>query len=401
MSSDPRLIAGIDVGGGRVTCLVGNHNSSTGALQVLGGAQVTCRGLSAGMVFNRVETSAAIERALRRAEEQAGGAASEAWCGIRGQHLQSFNSKGSIRVGDTERSITSANVDSLIADAGKIQLSRDREYLHIVPTSFIVDGRRCAGSPVGVSGKLLEVDAHLFTASSAHLSNLLKAMPSRIEKVVPMVGQLAAGELLISPERKNRGCVLLDIGGQSTLMAAYCDGSIVYSAEIPYGSDLITRDLAIALKTSFTSAERLKLNYGISDASAMTDDSGITVSGEDGRPPLRVEPRKLAEVIAPRLEEIFSMASEKLRDSGYYDVLLPGNAVLTGGGALLRGMCEAAQKYIGMPASLGSPTVTLAEKSKQWLSPEYSTALGLLHVSNNPRWGSYAPKRCSQVAPLI
>jgi cell division protein FtsA len=351
------------------------------------------------VVYNRVETFAAIERALRRAEEQAGNTVSEAWCGVRGQHLQSFNSKGSIRVGHTDRPITSADVDAVIADVSKIELSRDRQYLHIAPISFIADDRRCVGSPVGVSGKLLKVDAHLFTASG-HLSNLLKAMPSRIGKIVPMVGILAAGELLISPERKNHGCVLLDIGGQSTLIAAYCDGAIVYSAEIPYGSDLITRDIAIALKTSFATAEKLKLKFGISDASAIKDDSEIDVGGEDGGSPQRVALRRLAEVIAPRIEEIFSMVSEKLQDSGYYDVLLPGDAVLTGGGALLRGMCDAVQKYIGMPASLGLPTVTLEEKSKQWLSPEYSTALGLLHVSNDPRWGSYAPKRSSQ-APAM
>jgi cell division protein FtsA len=170
-------------------------------------------------------------------------------------------------------------------------------------------------------------------------------------------------------------------------VAAYYEGTIMYSAEIPYGSDLITRDLAIGLGTSFAIAEKVKIAHGAADPSCITADVDVEVRGDAGQVPLHVKTRAIANMIGPRLEEIFAMVNESLHNSGYVDLVLPGNIILAGGGSLLQGVADAIQKHMGFRVRAGAARPDLVQAEEQWLSPAYSTALGLLYCSNTPPCG--------------
>lgn len=394
------LIAGVDLGSGRATCLIGAPDAR-GAMKVLGGASVACRGLKGGVVINIVEAASAVTRAVEEAEATAGATVSEVWLGVRGSHLQSFNNRGAFNIARTDREITADDVSSVVSSAKAIPLSSDREILHVVPQGFSLDRQRGVPHPVGMEASLLEVDVHIVTASSAHLSNVMKAVgQAGFEVVEPVYGLLAAGELLVTPEEKELGCVLVDLGGQSVSIGVYCEGAIRYSKEIPLGSDFITRDLAVGLKTSIATAERIKVEHGIAHPSLLNGDADIDCHGIDGRTPLRVKTSTMMGIILPRVEEIFSVVAEDLQNSSYSDVVAPGGAILTGGGSLMSGTPAAAQQILGIPVRLGMAHPEQVHADEKWLSPVYSTALGLLLYSQSPRWGGVDARTVARKKPL-
>lgn len=382
------LTVGLDMGSGRVTCLIGSPDPATGALKLLGGSSVVCRGLKGGVVINIVEAASAVARAVEDAESAAKAVVSQVWLGVRGSHLQSFNNRGAYNIARTDREITADDVSAVVASARAIPLSSDREILHVVPQGFSLDRQRGVPHPVGMEASLLEVDVHLVTSSSAHLNNIMKSVAQAgFEVVEPVYGLLAAGELLVTPEEKELGCVLVDLGGQSISLGVYCEGAIKYSKEIPLGSDFITRDLAVGLKTSIATAERIKIDHGIAHPGLLNGDAEISCHGIDGRTPLSVKTSTLMGFILPRVEEIFSVVAEDLQNSSYADIVAPGGAILTGGGCLMRGTIEAAQQVLGVPVRRGVPHPDVVQAEEAWLSPAYSTALGLLQYSTAPHWG--------------
>jgi cell division protein FtsA len=330
--SGPELIAGLDIGSGRVTCLIGSPDSATGVVKVLGGSSVACRGLKGGVVINILEAASAVTRAVEEAESLVNATVSSVWLGVRGAHLQSFNNRGAYNIARTDREITADDVSSVVSSARAIPLSSDREILHVVPQGFSLDRQRGVPHPVGMEASLLEVDVHLVTASSAHLNNIMKTVAQAgFEVVEPVYGLLAAGETLVTPEEKELGSVLIDLGGQSVSIGVYCEGAIKYSKELGLGSDFITRDLAIGLKTSIATAEKIKVEHGIAHPELLNGDSDIECHGIDGRTPMRVKTSTMMGIILPRVEEIFSIVAEDLQNSSYADVVAPGGAILTGG----------------------------------------------------------------------
>jgi cell division protein FtsA len=383
------LVAGLDVGSGRITCLIGSPDTATGSVKVLGGASVACRGVKGGVVINILEAATAATRAVEEAEAAVGVTVSSVWLGVRGSHLQSFNNRGAFNIARTDREITAADVDSVVGSAKAVPLSSDREILHVVPQGFSLDRQRGVPHPVGMEASLLEVDVHIVTASSAHLNNIMKTVGQAGFSVVePVYGLLAAGELLVTPEEKELGSVLIDLGGQSLSIGVYCEGAIKYSKEIPIGSDFITRDLAVGLKTSIATADRIKIEHGIAHPSLLNGDADVDCHGIDGRTPLRIKTSTMMGIILPRVEEIFSVVAEDLQNSSYADVVAPGGAILTGGGSLMRGTAEAAHQILGVPVRHGTPHPDLVHTvAEKWLSPVYSTALGLLLYGSAPRWG--------------
>lgn len=384
------LVAGLDVGSGRITCLIGSPDAATGTVKVLGGASVACRGVKGGVVINILEAASAATRAVEEAEAAVGATVSQVWLGMRGSHLQSFNNRGAFNIARTDREITAADVDSVVGSAKAIPLSSDREILHVVPQGFSLDRQRGVPHPVGMEASLLEVEVHLVTASSAHLNNLMKMVgQAGFQVVEPVYGLLAAGELLVTPEEKELGSVLIDLGGQSLSIGVYCEGAIKYSKEISIGSDFITRDLAVGLKTSIATADRIKIEHGIAHPSLLNGDADVDCHGIDGRTPLRIKTSTMMGIILPRVEEIFQVVAEDLENSSYADVVMPGGAILTGGGSLLRGTVEAAHQILGLPVRLGVPHPDMVKTAdEKWLSPVYSTALGLLLYGAAPRWGA-------------
>jgi cell division protein FtsA len=375
------VIAGLDMGSGRVTCLIGSPDGQ-GNVKVLGGASVPCRGLKGGVVVNILETSRAVTQAVEEAEAASGVTVSGVTLGVRGGHLQSFNNRGAFNIARTDKEITAEDVQSVVASAKAIPLSSDREILHVVPQGFSLDRQRGVPNPVGMEGSLLEVEVHIVTASSAHLNNVMKTVAQAgFEVIEPVYGLLAAGELLVTPEEKDLGSLMVDFGGQSISLGVWSEGSIRYSKELAVGSDFITRDLAVGLRTSINTAERLKVSHGIAHPSLLNGDDEIEFNGVDGRTPVRIKSSAMMGIILPRVEEIFSMVAEDLQGSGYSDLVGPGGVILTGGGSLMRGTAKAAEQIMGLTVRHGVPHPDHVLADEKWLDPMYATALGLLTFS--------------------
>jgi len=383
------VIAGLDMGSGRVTCLIGSSEPDGLRMRVLGGASVPCRGINGGVVVNILETKNAVSQALEEAEAAAGLTVNGLFLGVRGTHLQSFNNKGAFNIARSDKEITAEDVHSVVANAKAIPLSSDREILHVVPQSFSLDRQRGVPNPVGMEGSLLEVDVHIVTASSAHLNNVMKAVTQAGFEVHELVyGLLATGEQLVTPEEKDLGSLLVDLGGQTVSLGVYSEGSLRYSKEIGIGSDYITRDLAVGLRASMATAERLKIAHGIAHATLLNGDEDIEFNRVDGRTLDKVKTSTMMSYILPRVEEIFTFVAEDLQTSSYTDLVSPGGVILTGGGSLMRGVAAAAEEILGLQARVGIAHPEQVAGDEKWFSPIYATAMGLLTFANSSRWGT-------------
>ncbi|MDE2038803.1 MAG: cell division protein FtsA [Elusimicrobia bacterium] len=400
-SSKQDVVAGLDMGSGRVTCLIGAGDEA-GCMHVLGGSSVSCRGgLNGGVVVNIMETANAVTQAVEEAEAQAKREVRNVFLGVRGHHLQSFNNRGAFNIARTDKEITAEDVDSVIANAKAVPLSSDREILHVLPQSFSLDRQRGIPHPVGMEGSLLEVDVHIVTAASGHLNNLIKTVAKAgFEVVEPVYSLLASGEMLVTAEEKELGCLLVDLGGQSVSIGVYAEGSIRYSKELPIGSDFITKDLAIGLRTSLLTAEKIKVEHGIAHPSLLNGDDEIEFRGPDGRTAQSVKTSYMMNLILPRVEEIFSVIEEELQASSYADVVVPGGLILTGGGALMRGTLQAAEQILRMPVRLGLPHPDAIVAEDQWLTPTYATAMGLLGYSRHLRYGLTNARQTDRKKPV-
>ena len=278
----------------------------------------------------------------------------------------------------------------MVGNAKAIPLSTDREILHVLPQSFSLDRQRGVPHPVGMEGSLLEVEVHIVTASSAHLNNIIKTVgQAGFEVIEPVYGLLAAGEMLVTPEEKELGSLLIDFGGQSISMGVYCEGSIRYSKELPIGSDFITRDLAVGLRTSLITAEKIKMQHGIAHPSLLNGDADIQFNGVDGRTPQTIKTSHMMNIILPRVEEIFALIEEELQASSYADTVVPGGTIITGGGSLMRGTLQAAEQILRMPVRVGLAHPDQVHAEDKWLTPAFSTSMGLLLYSRtHARYGS-------------
>ncbi|MEK7859259.1 MAG: cell division protein FtsA [Elusimicrobiota bacterium] len=382
------VVAGLDMGSGRVTCLIGTPEES-GRMKVLGGATVLCKGIKGGVVVNIEEAAHAVQYCVERAEAEAKATVTRVYLGVRGKHLQSLNNHGAFNVARTDKEITAEDVQSVIANAKAVSLSNDREILHVVPQGFSLDRQRGVPNPVGMEGSLLEVEVHLVTAASAHLNNVMKTVArAGFEVLEPVYSLLAAGEQLVTSEEKDLGSLLIDFGGQSISLGVYSEGSIRYSKELEIGSDFITRDLAVGLRTSILTAERIKITHGIAHPSLLNGDEDIELTGVDGRTPVTIKTSTMMGIILPRVEEIFSMIADDLQNSSFMDVVGPGGVILTGGGSLMRGTAQAAEQILGMQVRVGMAHPDQVSAEERWLDPVYATALGLLTFSSQSRWGT-------------
>ena len=382
------FIAGLDIGSGRLRCLIGARDES-GRMKVLGGATVLCQGVNGGVVVNIEETAQAIASCVEQAEAEAKATVSAVFLGVRGAHIQSLNNRGSFNIARTDKEVTAADVQSVISNAKAVGLSSDREILHVVPQGFSLDRQRGVPNPVGMEGSLLEVDVHLVTASTNQLNNVMKSVSKAGFAVIePVYSLLAVGEQLVAKEARDLGSLLIDFGGQSISLGIYSEGSLRYSKELAIGSDSITRDLAFGLETSLLTAERVKIDHGVAHPSLLKGDEEIEFTGVDGRTPAKIEASALMAIILPRVEEIFSVIADALEESPFRNAIGPNGAILTGGGSLMRGTAQAAAQVLGMKARIGIVHPDKISAEEKWLDPGYATALGLLTFSSQSRWGT-------------
>jgi cell division protein FtsA len=384
MSRDA-VIASLDIGSAQTVIAIGRRNDSNGSVTVLGAGRIPCRGLKGGVVVNIPESKLAITRAAEEAEEQAKETIQGLLVGIRGSHVETYNHRGAITISRTDKEITAEDVDHVIVNAKAIQLSSDREIIHTVPQDFSVDKQSGVEDPVGMEGSHLSVDVHIAVASSSHLSNIVKSINSsgfNCEDII--YGVFAVGDCVVSDEEKELGVALIDLGGQTSNLIVYSDGSARFTKELPIGGELITKDISYGLKTSFATAQYLKERYGAAMSAMAAGDEMIEFMAVDGRTKRESLRRTLVEIIQSRVEEIFELINQELQKSNYAEVI-PGGIVLTGGCSKLAGIDRAAEEIFGVNVHLGAP-IEVDGPAEIMNDPVYATAVGLLKYRHVGEW---------------
>lgn len=370
-----RYIVGLDIGTTKVCALIA-HATEDGELEVVGVGLAPSHGQKKGVVVDIEATVESVKAAVEEAELTAGVSVDRAWLGATGTHVRGFNSRGSIPLDARPREIGTEDVRRVVDAASDLGLPDDKEIIHLLPRQFVVDGQDQIMDPVGMTGMKLEVNAHLVIASVSAIQNLVNcANRGGIEVQAVVLEALASNEAVLSKDERELGVALVDIGGGTTDLVCFHGGTVCHSATFAFGGDSFTNDLSVVLRTPLAEAEEVKTRYGAVLPEMLPHDQTIEVPGIGGRAPRLVPRRQLCEILRPRAVEILDLVRKEVRDSGFGDVLHAG-VVLTGGGAQLEGLAEAAEQRFGLPVRVGVPGgVTGLTDMVQ--SPVYSTAVGL------------------------
>jgi cell division protein FtsA len=370
------LLVGLDLGTTKTACLVAEATAD-GQLSVIGVGRAPSTGLRRGVVVNIEATVESIQRAVAEAERMAGVKISSAFVSVGGDHIKGLTSHGVIAVSRKDHEIVQDDVDRVLEAAKAVPIPQDREIIHVLTQEYLIDNQDGIKEPVGMSGVRLEAVVHVVTGAATSVQNVLKSCQRAGVEVRDLVLQpLASAEAVLSPDERELGVCLLDIGGGTTDLIVVWEGAVRYTGVVPVGGLACTRDIAVGLATPNEEAEQLKRNYGSAQVSRVAEGELIEVAGVGGRAAKQVERQLLAKVLQPRMEEIFQMALNQLKASGFH-ARLAGGLVLTGGGALMPGACELAEEIIGRPARLGKPR-TLKGLTDVVEGPDYSTAVGLV-----------------------
>src|SRR5574340_1629405 len=371
---DPKnLVVGLDIGTSKIVCIVAEINDE-GMLEVIGMGTHPSRGLRRGVVVNIEATVNAIQRALEEAELMADCKIREVYTGIAGSHIKSFNSHGMFAIKDKE--ISQMDVDRVVETARAVNIPTDQQILHTIPQEFIVDGQEDVRDPPGMSAVRLEVKVHIVTGAVSAAQNIIKCVRRCGIEVADLVLQpLASAMAVLTEDEKELGVCLVDIGGGTTDIAVFTSGAIRHTAVIPVAGDQITNDIAMALRTPTQDAEDIKIKHGCA-LRQLADSGAIEVPGVGERGPRMLSRQTLAEVIEPRVEELYLLIQQELRRSGFEDLLSSG-IVITGGSSAMQGMVELGEEIFHLPVRLGIPKYVggLSDVVK---TPRMATGVGLL-----------------------
>ena len=369
------IIVGLDIGTSKIFTVVGTVTPD-GQLQVIGTGSRESVGLRKGVVVNIEETVASIQRSLEEAELMAGCKISRVYAGIAGSHIKSFNSHGMVAIKDKE--VSQADIARVIETARAVNIPTDHQIIHVLTQEFIIDGQEDVREPLGMSGVRLEVKVHIVTGAVSAAQNIVKCVRRCGLEVVDLILQpLASSLAVLTQDEKELGVALVDIGGGTTDVAVFTDGAIRHTAVIPIAGSQITNDIAMALRTPTQDAEDIKLRYGVAMQKLAGTGEMIDVPGIGDRESKSMSRQSLAAVIEPRVEELFSLVQQSLRDSGYEELLSSG-IVLTGGSALLPGMVELAEEMFSMPVRIGTPRYE-GGLEDVICGPRHATVVGLLY----------------------
>ncbi len=368
------LIVGLDIGTSKVVALVAEVMPD-GQLEVLGMGSHESKGLKKGVVVNIESTVHAVQRALEEAELMADCKITSVFTGIAGSHIKSFNSTGMVAIKDRE--VTALDVERVIDTAKAVNIPTDQQILHVLRQEYIIDGQEDVREPIGMSGVRLEVKVHIVTGAVSSAQNIVKCVRRCGLEVNDLILQpLASARAVLSEDEKDLGVCLVDIGGGTTDIAIFTDGAIRHTAVIPIAGDQITNDIAMALRTPTPDAETIKIRHGVALRQLADANEMVEVPGIGERAPRMMSRQTLAEVIEPRIEELFSLVQKVLRESGFEELLSSG-IVLTGGSATMQGMVELGEEIFHMPVRIGLPKYSggLADVVR---NPRHATAMGLL-----------------------
>ena len=377
---DKNLIVGLDIGTSKVVAIVGEV-SIEGELEVVGIGSHTSRGLKKGVVVNIESTVQSIQRAVEEAELMAGCEIHSVYAGIAGSHISSLNSNGIVAIRDGE--VNASDVERVIDAARAVAIPTDQKIIHILPQEFIIDGQEGIRDPIGMSGIRLEARVHMVTGAVSAVQNIVKCVRRcglEVDDVI--LQQLASAHAVLTEDEKDLGVCLCDIGGGTTDIAIFINGAIHHSAVIPIAGDQVTNDIAVALRTPTHHAEDIKIKYACALTQLANPDETIEVPSVGERPPRRLVRQRLAEVVEPRYEELFTLVHAKLKRSGFEEMVGTGGVVLTGGGSKMEGAIDLAEEVFHMPVRLGAPQYItgLADVVR---NPIYATGVGLLLFGNH------------------
>lgn len=373
MVRDDEMLVGLDIGTTKICVVVAKV--AEGKVNIVGIGSHPSTGLRKGVVVNMDSTVSSIKKAVEEAELMAGLKIDSCIAGISGAHVKSFNSNGVVAIKDKE--VRPDDVARAIDAAKAVAIPADRQVLHVIPQEFIIDDQDGIKDPIGITGVRLEVKVHIVTGSVASAQNIIKCCRLaglNVEDIV--LSQIASAEATLSPEEKEIGAALIDMGGGTSDIAVFANGSIKYTAVLPFGGNNITNDIAIGLKTPLEEAEKIKKKFGSAFASIIGENETIEVPSVGGRKPRTLKRKTLADIIEPRVEEICNMLYEEIKKSGA-EKLLASGVILTGGCANLDGIVELSENIFNLQTRIGYPTGVggLVDVVN---NPIYATGVGLL-----------------------
>src|SRR5687767_1784622 len=376
MRARERYLVGLDIGTSKVAALVGEIMDD-GSLGIIGIGVSDSKGIRRGAVVNLEAAVESIKHAVDEAELMAGVEVDTVHIAISGPHIKGFNSRGVIAVAGKNREITRDDVRRAIDAAKAVALPTGREILHVLPQDFVVDDQDGIGAPVGMTGARLEVNVHIVTGGTTATQNIVACVNrAGVAVAETVIEQLAAADAVLTPDEKELGVALVDIGGGTADLAIYERGNLWHTGVVAVGGDHFTSDIAVGLRTPIPDAEKLKRKSGCALSSMVDEDETIEVASVGGRKPRLMARRILSEILQPRAEEIFHLVWDEIRRAGYEKSLNSG-IVLTGGGAILEGVAEIAEQIFDLPIRRGSPAGVggLADHVN---SPVFATAVGLV-----------------------
>ena len=385
------IIAGLDVGSGKLTAVAAAHDFETNTLQILAGRSVPCKGVRGGVVSDIRETSAAVTQLLGGIERELNKDIGSLFVGVRGAHLESFCNHGTYNISRLDKEITQADMELAVENAKAMPIKNDNEIVNVITQGFSIDKLRGINNPEGMEGSLLEVDVHITTGSSTHLNNLAKAIQRPGYKIDgTFYGLVPLGECVLSEEEKDIGAMMIDLGGETMSVGIYIDGMLKFSRDIPYGCDLITSDLSRVLHTSRHNAKEIKEKYGVAFPTFLDEEGEVPVPSLDGRSTHNIKKSYILDIIQPRVEELFEQIQHCVATSGYKNFPVVG--VLTGGGSQMPGMTDQAVNILGLKeVRRGVVQRDLITSDDQFFDPVYSTAMALaVYASDNSGYDDYS-----------
>ena len=380
-----KLICGLDIGSTNVATVVSILDEDTDDLRVIGFNSTPSRGVRKGLIVDIEEVVSVVEESVEKAERMAGRKLNQAFISVGGPHISSLNSQGVVAVSNPQVEIVENDVRRVIEAAKAISLSSTREIIEVSPRDYVVDGQAGIKNPIGMTGVRLEVNTHIITASTTNLNNISRVLSDLgIENNGFIFSGLTSAEAILTPTERELGAVVVDIGGGKTDICVYIDGALAHSRSIPIGARHITNDIAVGLRISLESAERLKIllsdqlksNREIPKKKNLKEFLGKRaerlVSGLD-----EITVKKLVTgIIYPRLEEIYGLLAEGIKESGFAENV-PSGLIITGGGAKTVGILEVGKQVVGLPIRIGMPK-GVSGLVDEILSPEFSTTVGLI-----------------------
>ena len=390
MSHKTDLIAAIDIGTTKIVAIVGKKKEN-GKIEILGISKTPSKGVKRGVVLNIEEAVNSIQKTVEDVQFTIGKEIRDVYVGIAGQHIRSIKNRGYINRDSYDDEITREDIDALINDMYKIPIDIGEEIIHVLPQNYIVDNEIGVKNPVGMSGKRVEANFHIVIGQVASARNISKCITKAGLKLNSLILEpLASSAAVLTADEKEAGVTLVDIGGGTTDIAVFYDDIIRHTAVIPFGGDVVTKDIKEGCSILQRQAELLKMQYGSALGDLAKEEEVVSIPGISGREPKEISFKSLAYIIQSRMEEVLDAVIYEIENSGYFDRLSAG-IVITGGGALLKHLPALVKFKTGMDVRIGYPSEFLVNDNNSEVNdPMFATSVGLIlkgyeHIEKNKK----------------